>query len=142
MVNGRDPSLFAAVEHLRHVNTTSICEIQTYGKGIGAHGDKDLNLPMAALKLGGAAKHLARRSSAEGGDSEMRGDGCVLVVGNSLSTPPYEKALGDQGRIDSSKLCRSDDGTVLVQLLHSIAFVSQLRKQGQQRGTAEESGQS
>ncbi|GKF80222.1 hypothetical protein Tco_0238824, partial [Tanacetum coccineum] len=43
-------------------------------------------LPMETLKPRGAAKYLARRSSTEGGDSEMSGDGGGVGKARSLST--------------------------------------------------------
>ncbi|GKG41873.1 hypothetical protein Tco_0473624, partial [Tanacetum coccineum] len=45
---------------------------------------------MVALKPRGAAKHLARRTSTEGGASEMSGDGSGGGKERSLSTSSFD----------------------------------------------------
>ncbi|GKD51016.1 hypothetical protein Tco_1279992 [Tanacetum coccineum] len=75
----------------------------------------------------GAAKHLARRFSIEGGDSELSGDGGGGGKARSLSTfSSDEKCIGTSGRIDILAVVRyvSGDGGVATDSSVSNGFVS------------------
>ncbi|GKG18100.1 hypothetical protein Tco_0372398, partial [Tanacetum coccineum] len=90
----------------------------------------------------GAAKHLARRSSAEGGDSEMSGDGSGGGKARSLSTSSSDgKGIGASGRIDILAVVQhaSGDGGVVAYSPVSNGFVSSEERTWSTTGATTES---